>query len=192
MFSDWLVWIDIETTGLDPQTCKIIQISCMLSDFNVSTLLKFPEINIFCEDDFLSLMDDWCKQTHTESGLIDKVKNSDITMQAAEEKILRFIDTYTRNEHNLYIAGNSVHFDKKFIDHWMPNLSKRLNYRIVDVTSIALLCKILNKGIYDTRPEKKYLHTSEADILESIEEYRYYKTFFLNKLTLNQNIDMSW
>lgn len=188
MFSDWLVWIDIETTGLDTNTCKIIQISCMLSDFNVTTLLKIPEINIFCEDDVLCLMDDWCKRTHTESGLIEKVKNSNITTREAEEMIMRFIQTYTKPEDNLYIAGNSVHFDKKFIDVWMPKLSERLNYRIVDITSIALLCKTLNRHVYDARPVKRYSHTSEDDILESIEEYNYYRRTFLNRY----DIETGW
>jgi oligoribonuclease len=182
---DCLVWIDIETTGLDVERCKIIQISCMLSDFNATTIIRKEEINIFCEDDILCLMDDWCKQTHTESGLIEKVKTSNITLQQAEESLLEFINRYTKDDIILYIAGNSVHFDKKFIDHSFPTLSKRLNHRIIDITSIALLCKALNKEIYDNRPVKQYTHTAENDILETIEEYRYYKRYFLNRFYTN-------
>lgn len=192
MFSECLVWIDIETTGLDVETCKIIQISCMLSDFNVTTLIRKEEINIFCEDDILNVMDNWCNKTHTDSGLLEKVKNSNITLEKAEEMILQFINLYTKKDDNLYITGNSVHFDKKFIDYWMPKLSKRLNHRIIDVSSIALLCKALNKEIYDLRPVKQYAHTAENDILETIEEYRYYKRHFLNKFYMNIDSNTDW
>lgn len=174
-----LLWIDIETTGLNVEFDCILQIACVLTDFQIKKIISLPEITIKCEDSILSEMDPWCKQQHSTSGLIEKVKQSIISLKQAESEIIKFLKKNTNEEDVLYIAGNSVHFDKKFIDYWMPNLSKVMSHRIVDVTSIALLCKNTNEEVYNQRPIKRYMHTAKDDIEESISEYKYYKEYFL-------------
>jgi oligoribonuclease len=176
---NWLLWIDLETTGLDVQSCHILQIACILTDFKTSIFHSLPEINIKTNDDVLQNMDSWCQNQHTNSGLIEKVNNSKTTILEAQRDIINFLIEITKDEDIIYVAGNSVHFDKKFIDYHLPILSKKLDYRIIDVSSIALICKNLNEELYNQRPIKKYLHTAESDLLESIMEYRFYKEYFL-------------
>lgn len=176
---NWLLWIDLETTGLDVQSCHILQIACILTDFNTSIFHSLPEINIKTNEQILKDMDSWCQNQHNNSGLIEKVKKSETTILDAENQIIKFLENHTKNEDTIYIAGNSVHFDKKFIDYHLSTLSKKLDYRIIDVSSIALICKNLNQEVYNQRPIKRYLHTAESDLLESIMEYRYYKEYFV-------------
>lgn len=177
---EWLLWIDLETSGLDVNNCYILQIASILTDFNVHELFKLPEMTIKINSEKLDNMDPWCKEQHTQSGLIKKVKESKISLLDVENEIINFLNSKTSDQDIIYIAGNSVHFDKKFIDFHLPKLSKKLSYRIIDVSSIALVCKNLNPRVYDKRPVKTYLHTAESDLLESINEYNFYKQYFFN------------
>lgn len=171
---EWLLWIDIETTGLCPSKDKILQIACVLTTFDLSINHTFPELTLSCDNAILISMDPWCLKTHDESGLLDKVVISDIDIQAAENNIISIINQHIGLKDKLYIAGNSVHFDKHFIDHHMPQLANRLSHKIVDVSSFELVYRNLFKNIHDNSPKKQYTHTALNDILESIEEYRHY------------------
>ena len=171
---DWLLWVDLETSGLDVNNCHILQIAYVLTNYNLTLCLPCKEINIKTEDYQLENMDNWCKQQHTNSGLITKIKDSNISLSKAEDEIIKFLNKNVNKTDTLTIAGNSVHFDKKFIDVHMKKLSERLSYRIIDVSSFSLICKSLNNNVYKNKPVKKYEHTAQQDILESIDEYRYY------------------
>lgn len=171
---EWLLWIDIETTGLDIEKSKIIQIACVLTNFDLSIENIIPEITINCEESDLLLMDEWCKNQHSKSGLLDKVKTSKININQAEETILTILNQNVSIKDKIYIAGNSVHFDKKFIDFYMPKLSKFLSYRIVDVSSFSIVYRNIFPKMHSNRPLKKLCHTAQQDIFESMEEYKYY------------------
>ena len=170
---DWLLWVDIETTGLNPQTDHILEIAYVLTDFTLTKYYTFPELTI--QHDLKNLvMDTWCFETHTQSGLLNKVQQSITSLMDAENTMLTLINSYLTIQDKLHIAGNSVHFDKKFIDVFMKRLSKRLSHRIVDVSTLAIVTKNLKPNIYEQRPQKRYFHTAQNDILESIQEYKYY------------------
>ena len=177
--TNWLCWIDIETTGLDINNCKILQLMCILTSYDLRTKYIFPEFTLKCDEETLETMDEWCKKHHGKSGLLEKVKNSNIEIGEAEESLIMYLNQHIKLNEKVYIAGNSVHFDKKFLDKYMPNLMSKLSYRIVDVSSLALICRELNIDIYDKSPEKKYSHTAQEDLLESINEYKYYIENFL-------------
>jgi oligoribonuclease len=130
-------------------------------------------------------MDEWCLTQHTKSGLISKLKKADKSISTIEKELINMLNVYTETNSIIYLAGNSVHFDKKFIDYYMKDLSNKISYKILDVTSFAILCKNLNGKMFDKRPFKKYKHTALSDIWESINEYAYYIENFLN---LDHNI----
>lgn len=174
---DWLLWIDIETTGLDAHKDNILQIACMLTNFENDTIHYKLEYTIKQDQQTLDDMNEWCKKQHTESGLTERVINSTLRLIDAEKHIILCLNQHMTVRDTLYIAGSSVHFDKKFIDQHMPDLSSRLSHRIIDVSTLAILCKHLAPDIYEGRPVKKHEHTAMQDILETLEEYNYYKPY---------------
>lgn len=175
---NWLLWVDIETTGLDPSNCKILQVACMLSSFDLQIKKALTEFTLTCDKQSLDKMDSWCKTTHTNSGLLYHVNNSVLTIEDVENSILNILNCNVSIKDNIYLAGNSVHFDKKFIEVYMKRLYSRLSHRILDVSSIGLLLSSINNTLYENRPVKKYEHTASSDILESIEEYNFYLRHF--------------
>lgn len=183
MNKEYLLWIDIETTGLNPSLNEILEIAYVLTDFDLK--------NIYCEknfivkqkknyDEILLNLDKWCMNQHTNSGLLKKVKEATSSIEDIENEILTELSKHTETKSSIYLAGNSVHFDKSFINHYMKNLSTQISYRILDVSSFSITCKNLNGEIYDKCPLKKYKHTALSDIWESINEYAYYLENFLN------------
>jgi oligoribonuclease len=170
---EWLLWVDVETTGLNADKHDILQIACVLTDFALTIQHTFGQRTIQQQ---LSLddWDPWCREQHKKSNLYNDVQMSTLTTQDAEKSILCWLNSFLGVRDVVYIAGNSVHFDKQFIDKHMPRLSQRISYRIVDVTSFSLVCKHINPDVYETRPKKEYNHTALDDILESINEYKYY------------------
>ena len=177
---DWLLWTDIETTGLDLDNCKLIQIACVLTNTTLDIEYILGEITIKCDDKYLESMDDWCKNTHCKSGLTEKVRLSNISIEDAEKQIIIWLNAYISIKDTVNLAGNSIHFDKSFLVKYMPNLISRLNYRVIDVSSFSILCKSYNNIIYKNKPIKQNNHTALSDILESIGELKYYQKKFLN------------
>lgn len=167
----WLLWIDIETTGLLPTQDKILQIALVLSSFDLKKKYILGEYTIHYDLSSLQL-NEWCQLQHTDSKLLDIVKTSKLSLQDSEQMILSKIYKHV-NIHDdvLYLAGNSVHFDKSFIQHHMPNLHCLLHYRIFDISSIKLFYTLKHKKEYNL---KKNSHTALSDILESIDEYSFY------------------
>ena len=170
----WLLWTDIETTGLNVENDVILQIACVLTDFKLQHEYVIPEFTFQCDKSKLEQMSDWCKRTHASNGLLSLIHKSTSTIQEAQDYIVNVLNCHLTVKDTLHIAGNSVHFDKKFIDKYMPGLARRLSHKILDVSSFGLVYSELLPEIYQKRPIKHYLHTASSDIMESIEEYRYY------------------
>ncbi len=178
---DWMLWVDIETTGLNPDTDKILQIAYVLTNFDLTVVHHFTEITLHCEQQFLEQMDDWCKSTHTNNGLLNLVTNSTLTITEAETEIIMNINSILGIRDKMFLSGNSVHFDKSFLKNHLPKLHDRLSHQIVDVSSLGLICKNIHPKIWSFKPQKLYCHTALSDINESISEYEFYLTCFLNK-----------
>ncbi len=167
-----LVWIDCEMSGLDINRHKLIEISIMITDSQLNVLSEPVDFPIKHSESIVEEMDEWNQSHHKESGLLDKVLNEGIELEVAEQKCIEIIAKYCEDK-KAPLCGNSVHFDRKFLEKYMPQLNAKLHYRIIDVTSL----KELAKRWYPELPafEKEKAHTATSDILESIAELKYYR-----------------
>lgn len=161
--------------GLDVDNDTILQIACILTDGSLERIIKGEEIVINQPDSVLEGMNDWCIQHHGRSGLTQAVRDSKISLESAEERVLQFIRKHIPNPRIGIIAGNSVHVDVAFLRRHMPRLLNYVHYRIVDVSSIGELCRRWYPKDYSRGPKKINEHTAMSDIQESIEQLRYYK-----------------
>ncbi|CAD8200978.1 unnamed protein product [Paramecium octaurelia] len=174
-----LFWLDMEMTGLNVFEDQIIECACILTDYKLQTIIKGPHIVIHADKQVLDGMDQWCTTTHKASGLYQESLNSTVTVGQAQEQILQFLNQNNIPPKVLPLAGNSVYMDRLFVMKHMPQLDQFLHYRIVDVSSIKLLCQNLNPIVCSQQPQKKLNHRALDDILESIEELRYYQQKFM-------------
>lgn len=173
-----LVWVDMEMTGLDPDRDRVIEIAAIVTDPNLNVLAEGPVFVIHQPDEVLDGMDAWNKGTHGRSGLIDRVKASNITEEQASAEMVAFLKQFVPAGKSP-MCGNSICQDRRFMARHMPTLEAFFHYRNVDVSTLKELCR-------RWRPEliagfkKHQLHTALADIRESVEELRYYRQHFIN------------
>lgn len=171
---DPLVWIDLEMTGLELEKDTIIEIAVLVSDGKLQTVHEGPEIAIHHPDDVLDNMNEWCIEHHGKSGLTQRCKDSTISLAAAEQQVLEFIQQHVQPQ-AAQLAGNSIHVDRMFLSKYMPKLVQYLHYRIVDVSTVKELCRRWYPDVYKRAPRKALSHTAMSDIRESLEELKYYK-----------------
>src|SRR5215510_16370364 len=139
--SDVLVWLDMEMTGLDPARERIIEIATILTDGQLTEIAVGPELVIHQPDEILAAMDDWNRQHHGDSGLVDRVRQSTVSDADAEAQTIAFINAHVALRERPVLAGNSIHQDRRFIRRYMPALEKRLHYRMVDVSTVKELAR---------------------------------------------------
>lgn len=172
-----LIWLDMEMTGLNPETDRIIEVAMIATDSQLNVLGQSPVLVIHQPDSVLDAMDDWNKNTHGKSGLIARVKASTLSVAEAEAALLAFMAEYVPAR-TTPMCGNTIHQDRRFMVRWMPQLEEYFHYRNLDVSTLKELCK-------RWRPEvargvvKRGRHEALADIEESIEELKYYREHFL-------------
>ena len=173
---DNLVWIDLEMTGLDPETERIIEVATLVTDADLNLIAEGPNLIISQSKELLDSMDEWNQNQHGSSGLIQEVINSDITEQIAEIETLDFISKYV-GEKVSPMCGNTVSHDRRFLSKYMPRLEAYFNYRHIDVSSFKeVAVRWMNEAqVY----EKKGSHRALGDIKESLEELRFYKKLFM-------------
>lgn len=168
---DNLVWIDLEMTGLDSETCRIIEIAAIITDKNLEIIAEAEPIAISQPDEFLDAMDEWCTNTHAKTGLTQRVKESKYSIGDAEQKILNFIKDYVDYQKSP-MCGNSIWQDRRFMAKYMPKIDDYCHYRVLDVTSVKLLNEYWGKNL---KFDKKNTHKALDDIRESIAELKFYR-----------------
>jgi oligoribonuclease len=172
-----LIWLDMEMTGLNPDTDRIIEIAIVITDSQLATVAEAPVLVVHQSDAALDAMDDWNKGTHGRSGLIDKVKASALSEVDAERATIEFIAQYVPARASP-MCGNSICQDRRFLARWMPRLEACFHYRNLDVSTLKELVRRwkpeLAKGVV-----KSGKHEALADIYESIAEMKYYRDNFI-------------
>lgn len=168
-----LVWMDLEMSGLDPEVNTILEIATIITDYNLELISEGPVIALYQPDEILDSMDDWNKEHHSKSGLLQRVRQSSISMTEAESMTLDFVKRYIAPG-KVPLCGNSIWQDRRFLINYMPDLEKYFHYRNIDVSSIKELYRLWYPGL--PRFEKKNTHTALKDIHESISELIYYRT----------------
>ena len=163
------LWVDCEMTGLDINKDYLIEIAVILTDENLNFLYKNEAVFKLSEEILLN-MNEYCLNMHKSSDLFNLSLNSGIKYVDFENKILNFLEQNTLKK-NVFLAGNSVHYDFNFIRKFLPNLSDWLHYRILDISTLKLIYSLKNSS---ENFIKKKLHRAKDDILESIEEYKFY------------------
>ncbi|MBS4050201.1 MAG: oligoribonuclease [Methylomonas sp.] len=174
--ADNLIWIDLEMTGLDPDTDLIIEIATVVTDKNLNLLAEGPVLAVHQSDAALAAMDDWNQQHHGQSGLIQRVKESIITAADAERSTLEFLANWLPAKASP-ICGNSICQDRRFLYRYMPKLEAYFHYRNLDVSTVKELAGRWAPQLKDGF-SKKASHKALDDILESIEELKYYREHF--------------
>ena len=174
------VWIDMEMTGLDPRKDLILEIATVVTDAELNIVAQGPSIVISQPNTALDAMDKWCTKVHTKSGLCDKVKKSKTTTEEAEIQTLAFLRDHCE-EGKSQLAGNSVWMDRFFMMMYMPRLYSFLHYRTIDVSTLKELAETWYPEKTDKRFSKRNCHRASDDILESIEELKFYRDNFFKK-----------
>ncbi|PLB40768.1 oligoribonuclease [Aspergillus candidus] len=175
--SDPLVWIDCEMTGLDPSTDHILQISCIITDAQLTPLHPGFDTTIHVPDTILNSMNEWCITTHARTGLTASVRASTTTPDQAASALLSYIKQYIPEPRRGVLAGNSVHADRAFLARGpYQAVLEHLHYRILDVSSFKEgVRRWGGEELLRQVPEKREVHLARDDILESIEEARFYR-----------------
>lgn len=172
-----LVWLDCEMTGLNPEHDRIIEIAVVVTNAQLDIRVEGPVFAIHQSDALLNGMDAWNKGTHGRSGLIDRVKASEVTEAQAEAALIAFLSKYIPKG-KVPLCGNSIGQDRRFLARYMPKLESYLHYRNVDVSTLKELARRWKPEVVN-RFKKAQRHTALADVLESIDELAHYRAHFL-------------
>jgi len=173
-----LIWVDLEMTGLDPETDRVIEIATIVTDSNLNVLAEGPVIAVHQSDDVLNAMDEWNTKTHGNSGLTQRVKDSTIDEAEAQRQTIEFLRGYIGKGVSP-MCGNSVHQDRRFMVKYLPELEAFFHYRNLDVSTLKELAR-------RWAPEKlaglqkQGSHKALDDIRESIEELKYYRQHIMS------------
>lgn len=173
-----LIWIDLEMTGLDPDTDLIIEIATIITDKNLNILAEGPVLAIHQSNAALEAMDDWNQKHHGQSGLIERVKESTIDdAEAAERQTIEFLQQWIPANKSP-ICGNSICQDRRFLYRYMPKLEAYFHYRNLDVSTLKELAARWAPEVKEGF-SKKSVHKALDDIIESIDEMKYYREHFI-------------
>ena len=172
--SENLVWIDCEMTGLNPETDCLVEVAVVITNSELEILDEGLDVVIKPRPESWANMSDFVRNMHTESGLVDEVDRG-LSLEDAERTILEYIKKFVPNEKEAPLAGNTIGTDRMFLNKYMPQLDQHLHYRNIDVSSIKELTRRWYPRVYFQLPKKDGGHRALADILESIQELRYYR-----------------
>ena len=172
-----LIWLDMEMTGLNPDTDRILEVAFVITNAALETVAQSPVYVVHQSDAVLDGMDAWNKGTHGKSGLIDKVRASRLTEADVEAALLEFVAQYVPSRVSP-MCGNSICQDRRFMFRYMPALEAYFHYRNLDVSTVKELARRWRPELA-RKVEKEGKHEALADIFESIDELRFYRDNFL-------------
>lgn len=171
---DLLVWLDLEMTGLDPKTCTVLEVGVIITDNELNVVAEGPCLAIRHSEKTLNGMEAWSKFHHKKSGLTQACRESKSPLKKAEKLVLDFVKEHCK-EKTAPLCGNTIWQDRRFLVKYMPKLESYLHYRTIDVSSVKELVNRWYGPDFKMPREKRQTHRVHEDILESIEELRYYR-----------------
>ena len=174
-----LIWIDLEMTGLVPETDRIIEIATLVTDSELNVIAEGPVLAVRQSDAVLAGMDEWNQRTHGNSGLIERVRNSTVDEEAAQAQTLAFLQQYVEAGASP-MCGNSICQDRRFLARYMPALEDFFHYRNLDVSTLKELARRWAPQVLESL-SKRATHQAMDDIKDSIAELKHYREHFIRR-----------
>lgn len=173
-----LVWIDLEMTGLDPKIHRIVEIATIITDDELNVIATGPDLVVSASENDLALMEPFVLNMHGNSGLLEAIKLSSLTLEQAEIETLEFLKMHVKTPNTAPLCGNTIGTDRRFLAEQAIKIDDYLHYRSIDVSSIKELARRWNPNVLISAPVKKRGHRALDDIIESIEELKFYRDAF--------------
>ncbi|MEZ5235393.1 MAG: oligoribonuclease [Acidimicrobiia bacterium] len=170
-----LAWMDLEMTGLDPMTDRIVEIATLVTDDQLNLVAEGPDLVIHVDDDMLAAMNPVVQRMHAQSGLTERIRASTMTLEEAGAETLAFLRSHIPDARSVPLCGNSIGTDRRFLARYLPEIEEFLHYRSVDVSTIKELVRRWYPGVLDAAPRKATTHRALDDIRESLTELRFYR-----------------
>jgi oligoribonuclease len=170
-----LVWMDLEMTGLEPETDVIVEIATLITDDDLNIIAEGPDLVIHQSDEVLARMNQIVVDMHTKSGLLEAIKSSTITLEEAGAATLEFIRQHIPEARTIPLCGNSIGTDRRFLAKYLPEIENYLHYRSVDVSTIKELARRWYPKLGSDRPNKGGTHRALDDIRASVNELAFYR-----------------
>lgn len=171
-----LIWIDMEMTGLEPKQDRIIEVATLITDGDLNVLAEGPVLAVHQSDEVLAGMDEWNQRTHGESGLVERVRKSQLNEADVEAQTIAFLQRYAERGSSP-MCGNSVHQDRRFMVKYMPSLADFFHYRNLDVSTVKELAKRWRPDVASSY-KKQGNHQAMDDIRDSVNELKHYREHF--------------
>jgi oligoribonuclease len=170
-----LAWMDLEMTGLDPDRHVIVEVATIITDDELEIIAEGPDLVIHRSDAELGEMDDFVRNMHTKSGLLDAIRASTLTADAARDQTLAFLQQHITDERSVPLCGNSIGTDRRFLNKQWPQIEEFLHYRSIDVSTLKELARRWAPEVLKSAPDKNTSHRALDDIRESIDELKFYR-----------------
>ncbi|WP_436793791.1 oligoribonuclease [Actinospongicola halichondriae] len=170
-----LAWMDLEMTGLDPARHVIVEIATIITDDDLAIVAEGPDLVVHATEAELAEMDDFVLAMHTDSGLLERIRSSPLSLAEAGEATLAFLREHIPEERSVPLCGNSIGTDRRFLATYLADIEEYLHYRSVDVSTLKELGRRWAPKVVKGAPDKAGSHRALDDIRESIEELRYYR-----------------
>ncbi|EGD72924.1 oligoribonuclease [Salpingoeca rosetta] len=176
-----MVWVDLEMSGLDVSRERILEMAMIITDADLNVVASSGTVVLHQPEHILESMDEWNTTHHTQSGLVERVRQSKLREWDVEDQMLKLLHEHCP-EKRCPLAGSSVHVDRLFLLKYMPRFTDYLHYRIIDVSSVLELSRRWNKPVLDSMPAGRDRHRAEDDIVDTIEKLKHFKEhFFITK-----------
>lgn len=178
-----LVWMDLEMTGLDHTSDVIVEIATIITDDELNIVAEGPDLVVHQSDEVLDRMNEVVTKMHTDSGLLEQIKSSTLTLEEAGQQTLDFIKEHCPEPGMVPLCGNSIGTDRRFLAQYLPDIENYLHYRSVDVSSIKELVRRWYPDANARRPWKPNSHRALDDIKESVAELQHYQRIVFRSQT---------